>query len=103
MGAAPSAVLPRHPKYIARALVIHATRRNEQKIRQTVDVFERRSGDALPRLVSERNHDPLGTPAACAGKMQIGCTRAAARQDERLERGKLGVEAVDLAFKPCHL
>src|SRR5215510_10644390 len=85
------------------ALVVHAARRHEQEIRQAVDIFERRRRDGLAGFVVEGNHDPLGPPAHGAGKMQVGSGWAPARQDERLERRKLLIEAVNLALKPRHL
>ena len=46
--------------------------RDEQEIRQPVDVFQRRRRDAFARRVVEFDHHPLGAAADGAREMQVG-------------------------------
>src|SRR5208283_870129 len=66
-----SAILPRLPQHVARALVVGIARGHEQKVGQPIDVFQHLGRDALVRLVLELGDQPLGTPAHGAGEMQI--------------------------------
>jgi hypothetical protein len=59
------------------------SRRDEQEIRQAIDIFERRLADHLARLVGQGNEDPLGPAGHGPSEMQ-GRRRRSARENERV-------------------
>src|SRR6185312_8002053 len=80
-----SPVLSRRPQYVFGSLVVGIAAGDEQIIRQSVDVLERRLRHVLPGLIFERHHDAFRAPADGAGEMQISRSRRATGQDERFE------------------
>src|SRR4051812_16613986 len=102
-GASPSTVLTRLPQHVGRALVVGVPPCHEQKIREAVDVFERRRRDPFARMVVELDHQPLGAAAYGAGEVQVRGGGASTRQDERAQRCEVGIEMIDLLLQPLHL
>src|SRR4051812_33184765 len=56
-------VLSRNPKHIGGAIVVHCPTRHEQKVRETIDVFESAGRDVFARLVLELSDEALGASA----------------------------------------
>ena len=81
-----------------RALARQHSRQHEQQIRQPVQVFERVGSD----LLDARQRPAAALRAAANGARHVagGGGRAAARQNEVLERRQGFVEAVELGFEP---
>jgi hypothetical protein len=76
-------VLSRNPKDIGGAIIVHCTTCNEEKIRETVDVFESCRCDVFARLVPKLDYETLGATANGACEVQICGSRTSTRQDER--------------------
>ena len=80
------------------------SRRDEQEIRQAIDIFERRLADHLARLVGQGNEDPLGPAGHGRGEI---CKAAAAGdprpENEKVSRCEVCVQFVDLAFEAIDL
>ena len=89
----------RHPQHVARALVVDGAARDEQEIRQAVDVAAAPPPRRSSPGVGELDDQALGAPADGAREMQIGGGRRAARQHEGAQRRELGVERVDLVLR----
>src|SRR6516162_5687392 len=96
-------VLAGLPEHVARAFAIGVTAGHEKVIRQAIEIFEHFWGDTLPGLVLELGGQPFGAPANGPRQVQMGRGGAAARQDERAQRGKLRIEPIDLGLEPSHL
>ena len=92
----------RDPQHVARALVVEIAARDEQEIRQPVDVA-RTSAETLLAGVLQLDDHPLGAAADRAREMQIGRGGRAAGEHEGAQRRKLGIERVDLVLQPLHL
>src|SRR5947209_19279 len=75
------AVRARNPQHIARTFIVDVAARDEEEIRQPVDVAAHFRGDAFAG-VGELDDHALGTPADRARKMQIGrCGRATGKHE----------------------
>src|SRR4029079_9483989 len=82
-------VLTRDPKHVGFALVVGVAGRDEQKIREPVDVAERGRADPLRRPRGSRHHEPLAAPRDGAREVQETCRRRAAGKDEGSQRLEL--------------
>jgi EAL domain-containing protein (putative c-di-GMP-specific phosphodiesterase class I)/GGDEF domain-containing protein len=93
---------PVAPEYLAARFVAreHA-RQHEEQIREAVQVLERIGSDILD--ARQRPGAALGAAAHRACHVAGGSCRAAARQNELLERRQGFVEGVELALEPLHI
>src|SRR6185503_7590695 len=96
-------VLTGDPKHVGLALVVGVAGRDEQKIREPVDVTECGITDRLVRPRGKRHHEPLGAPRDGAREVEETCRRRAAGKDEGTQGLKLAVQRVNLAFEPLNL
>src|ERR1700742_4222927 len=102
LGAILLTVRARHPEHIAGALVVDVTARDEQEIRQAVDVTPHVRGYVLAGI-RELNDHALGATADRAREMQVGRRRRTARQHEGAQRLEFGIQRIDLVLEALHL
>jgi len=83
------------------SFAIQESRKDKEEIREAIDVMQD-SGIYGP--VHGKPHDlSLGASHDSSCMMQVGGSRASARQHKAVEWREFRVEAVDLIFKPCDL
>src|SRR3990170_6752397 len=93
-----SAVLAGHPGYVGLSLVVGVAGRDEQEVRQPIDIAKSASADRLALPGGERHHEALGPARDGAGKMQEARGRRPARQHEGAQGLKLAGEGGELAL-----
>src|SRR5882757_457737 len=91
----------RHPEHVCSAVIIQPPCEYEQVVGETVDVLDRLWVDLL--LGGKPGYAPFGAARDGAGKMQPRGRLAATRQDEGIQRLKVGVHGVDLFLQPLDL
>src|SRR3970282_2094495 len=84
-----SAVLAWHPGHVELSLVVGVTGRDEQEIRQPIDIAKGARADCFALSCGQRHHEALCPARDGAGKMQEARGRRAARQHEGAQRLKL--------------
>ena len=90
---------PVAPEHLAAGFVAREhPRQHEEQIGEAVQVFERIGRDVLD--ARQRPGAALGAPAHRACHVAGGSSRAAARQNELLERRQRVVEAIELGLEP---
>src|SRR5712671_304891 len=89
------------PEHVAGATVVDPAAEHEKVVGEAVQVFERLGVHRL--RAGELAYEALGPPGHGAREMEIGGSRCAAWQDERVERSQCLVHRVDLALETLDL
>ncbi len=97
-------VFSRNPKHIRLAPVIGMRAATKRKSESRLTYFSAAALTISPRVRRKCHHQPLGAARDRAGEMQMrGRRRAAARQDEGLQRLEVGVQLRRSPLEPRHL
>src|SRR4026209_1278827 len=80
------------PKHVGLAIVVGVAGRDDQKIREPVDVTECGIAERLARPRGKRPHVPLGAPRDAAREVEETCRRRAAGKEEGTQGLKLAVQ-----------
>jgi len=101
LGPSTLCVFPRHPENVRASVVVGLTRKNEQQIGESVDVFQCVRVHRF--LHRERCHGPFGPAADGACEMKTGRQIYSASQDERFQGVQSIVRVIDFPFQTFDL